>query len=59
MRRLFAGQGCRVCEAGAEVSDAERYAALRALYLRWWARTGDAVHRDLAAYCTARIGEVG
>lgn len=36
---------------------AERYAALRALYLRWWERHGDAVHLEMAAYCTARIAE--
>lgn len=41
------------------MTDAERYAALRALYLRWYERTGDGVHLDLAAYCEARIAEAG
>lgn len=41
------------------MTEAERYAALRSLYLRWFERTGDALHLDLAEYCTARIAEVG
>ena len=41
------------------MTDAERYAALRALYLRWWERTGDETHRELADYCEMRIAEVG
>lgn len=35
----------------------ERYAALRALYLLWYERHGDAVHLDLAEYCCERIAE--
>jgi len=40
------------------MTEAERYAALRSLYLTWFERTGDALHLDLAEYCTARISEV-
>ena len=39
------------------MTDTERYAALRALYLRWYERTGDVVHQEMAAYCCERIAE--
>lgn len=41
------------------MTEAERYAALRSLYLSWYERTGDALHLDLAEYCCERIAEVG
>lgn len=40
------------------MTDAERYAALRSLYLRWFSQTGSEVHSDLAAYYEARIMEI-
>ena len=39
------------------MSDAERYAALRALYLLWFQRTGDEYHFQMASYAGARISE--
>lgn len=33
-----------------EMTEAERYAALRALYLHWHARTGDEYHAAMADY---------
>lgn len=41
------------------MTDAERYATLRALYLHWYEQHGDALHLDLAEYCCERIAEVG
>lgn len=40
------------------MTDAERYAALRALYLQWFARTNDEYHTEMADYCGLRITEL-
>ncbi len=39
------------------MTDAERYAALRALYLHWFAQTNDEYHFQMASYADGRIGE--
>lgn len=39
------------------MTEAERYAALRALYLLWFQRTGDEYHFVMACYAQARISE--
>ncbi len=36
---------------------AERYAALRSLYLHWFAQTGSDYHFAMADYCEQRIAE--
>lgn len=37
------------------MSDAERYAALRALYLHWFAQTKDEYHFAMASYAGVRM----
>lgn len=37
------------------MTDAERYAALRSLYLHWYERTHDEYHFVMACYAQARI----
>ena len=37
------------------MTDAERYAALRSLYLHWFAQTGSDYHFAMADYCEQRI----
>lgn len=39
------------------MTDAERYTALRDLYLLWFARTGDEYHFQMASYAGARMSE--
>ena len=39
------------------MTDAERYAALRALYLHWFAQTNDEYHFTMASYAGERITE--
>lgn len=41
------------------MTDAERYAALRDLYLQWFARTNDEYHFQMASYAGARMNEGG
>lgn len=39
------------------MTESERYAALRALYLHWFTQTGDEYHFAMASYAGGRIGE--
>lgn len=39
------------------MTESERYAALRALYLHWFTQTGDEYHFQMASYAGGRIGE--
>lgn len=39
------------------MTDAERYAALRALYLHWYERTHDEYHFAMASYAGTRMSE--
>jgi len=40
------------------MTEAERYAALRQLYLHWYGQTDSEYHIRMAMYCTERIAEV-
>lgn len=39
------------------MTESERYAALRALYLHWFAQTNDEYHFQMASYAGGRITE--
>lgn len=41
------------------LNEAARYTALRPQYLRRFEQTGGEYYMGMAAYCTARIAEVG